>query len=311
MFFYFLVFNYKKLLEHIKSDKKIFYIYLIISLLFGAFVLDFIINNFHVLFGNLEKTELWIDYFFKPSGSPIQWWAGSKYTYIAYLLFSIGFICALFTKKREYFMHFLIFSAFIIFFVFFFDRYARPRYIFYALPFFCILISMSIYSLINLKKTFSKYYSKIIYIGFLFLIIFSIFNINNTIYSITSDKHGYVKMTNEHHDKVKDTIIFLENKIQEEDVFITTIFGSVIQIAFDINKENNYQYRYSDNERFDRVEEIMRNNSQGLMILDWRRNGYWVKGYPKDGEFKVGNITVKTLQNKDGIQVYRWKHEWN
>ena len=307
--FYFLFFNYHKVLENIKKDKKIFFLYLTICLLFGAFILDFAINSFHISFENVDITELWFNYFFDSSRSPMQWWYGSGFTHIAYLLLSIGFIYALFTKKREYFMQFLIFSAFIIFFVFFFDRYERPRYIFYALPFFCILISMSIYSLINLKKTFNNYYSKIIYIVFLFLIISSIFNINNTIYSITSDKHGYVKMTNEHHDKVKDTILFLENEIQEEDVFITTIFGSVMQIAFDINKKTNYHYRYSDTERFDKVEEIMKNNSQGLMILDWRRNGYWVKGYPKNGEFKVGNITVKTLQNKDGIQVYRWRHE--
>ncbi|AKB86158.1 glycosyltransferase family 39 protein [Methanococcoides methylutens] len=311
--FYFLLFNYQKVLTNINFNKKIYYVYLIICLLFGAFLLDFIINNFQVLFGNVEKTELWFNYFFKSSGSPMQWWSDSVFTYIAYLVFSIGFICALYTKKREYFMHFLIFSAFIIFFVFFFNRYASPRYIFYALPFFCILISMSIYSLINLKKVFSKSYSKIAYIVVLFLIISSIFNINNTIYPITSDKHGYVKMTGEHHDKAKDTILFLENEIQEEDVFITTIFGPVIQLAFDINinEENNHQYIYRDSERFDRVEEFMENNSQGLMILDWRRNGYWVNGYPKEGEFKVGNITVKTLQNKDGIQVYRWKHEWN
>jgi len=173
------------------------------------------------------------------------------------------------------------------------------------------IISTAICSLIKFKKILNEKYLKIFYGLTLLLFIFSAFNFKNTFYSINSDKHGYVMTTGEHHDKVKDTIKFLENEIQEKDVFIGTIFSSILQCAFNIDKERIYPYKYSDPERFNFVEKVMENNSQGLMILDYRRNGGWAKGYPKSGEFQIGNIFVKTLQNKDGIQVYRWRHDWD
>ena len=89
-----------------------------------------------------------------------------------------------------------------------------------------------------------------------------------------------------------------------------TIFTYALQLAFDIEKDRIFHYRYSDDERFDMVVEVMKNNSQGLMILDSRRNGGWVLGFPKSGEFKVNDTLVKVLRNEDSIQVYRWKHQW-
>ena len=42
------------------------------------------------------------------------------------------------------------------------------------------------------------------------------------------------------------------------------------------------------------------------MILDSRRNGYWAKGYPKEGNFTIGGKVIGTIQSKEWMQIYRW-----
>ena len=140
-----------------------------------------------------------------------------------------------------------------------------------------------------------------------FALIFQFFSISNVFYPITSDAHGYVKPTNEYHDKLRSTLEFFEKQnISKEDIFITTIFGNVLQLAFDTPEDRIFYYSYKDKNRFVYVESIVKEHDSGWIILDSGRNGKWVKGYPKEGNFTIGNKTIQTIQNKEGIQVYRW-----
>lgn len=260
---------------------------------------------------NITLDSRWLNYFVN-SSSPMHWWTGTSFGQFATWFFTLlGATYAFVKKKYHFFLYLLIFSAILLFFLYFFDRYLRPRYIFYTLPFFSILIATSIYALIDPYKRLLKHKSKFqkIAVIIIFLLFFSqVFSYQNIIYPATSNTHGYVKTTNEHHDKLKSAIEFFgEQDISEEDIFIATIFRHVLYLEFDIPKEKQHQYVYRDESRFDYIESLVTDNNSGWMILDWRRNGYWVEGYPKKGNFTIGNKAIEVIQNKEGIQIYRWR----
>jgi hypothetical protein len=305
---FFVIMNFKKLIQVIKKSRKALVITLITALLIVITGLLVLHKSNHVFINQLSIR--WVDFYFANSSTVMQWWYNSNFIYISYFFLGLGLIYALIKGNRWYFLLLFVFVSFLIFFIVFFDRYMRPRYIYHAFPFFVVIVASGVYSLISFVKMYFKKYMKVIYLTFLSLFLFFSFDFRNTLYTITSDTHGYVKMTNEYHDKVQYTIDFLETEIQDSDVFISTIFTYALQLAFDIEKDRIFHYRYSDDERFDMVVEVMKNNSQGLMILDSRRNGGWVLGFPKSGEFKVNDTLVKVLRNEDSIQVYRWKHQW-
>ena len=295
--------NIKKFLKTRKIKiLTTFFIFCIISIL-----LYFSINNPHITL-TPEATIGWFNYFFSTTGSPMHWWYENSINYLVYFLMILGFIYAYFKKKNAYFLYFCIFTALIIFYVFFFDRYIRPRYIYYALPFFTILISTGLYGIISLIQENSEQIKKYLLASIFIFFVLAVFNIQNIIYAVTDDSHGYVRTTNEHHDRVYNSIDFLKHYgVSEKDAFVTTIFGHILKLEFDATEESLYQFRYRDEERFDKVREVVNSNPQGFIILDWRRNGHWAEGYPKEGSFKIGEQKINVLQNKDGIQIYRWE----
>jgi hypothetical protein len=301
------LFNFKYVLR-IFTNKNILIICIFLSIIVGYFLISYILNSGHLSFDSLSPDMTKHNYIMRPTGSPMNWWASANFTNIVYFLIAIGLL--FFITNKNYFTQFSVFSALLLFYVFIFDRYNRPRYLFYILPFLTILVASSLYGLIKNRINYKKI-SKIIYILFIILFVFSNFNYENTLYPLNSNRHGYVRTTNEHHDRVEGTISFLSDKISEDDVFITTIMGSALRLSKSIRIENIHYYRYREEDRFKKVEEIVNNNQQGFMILDWRRNGYWVEGYPRKNvpinhSFMIGNTSVKLIQD-DGIQVYRWE----
>ncbi|MBS8121653.1 hypothetical protein [Candidatus Vampirococcus lugosii] len=312
---FFIIKNYKKVfnfIKNIKSNKIIASIFYISILLLFGYIIYYVLGSSHVNFA-LEFNKNYFNIFLDGNiSSPIHWWNGLEgYKYISYFLIFGAVLYSIYYKKYYLLFILTIFIILIFFYTFLFDRYYKPRYIFYVLPFFTILISTGVYGFYSFVKSAifkgglcKKYISTAIILIF----ILSIIKPTNTLYPITSDEHGYVKTTNEYHDRLKNAIKLLENRIEENDVFINTIMSSTLELAFGVDENNRYRYSYKDEDRFKKVDEIIANNNQGFIILDGRRNGYWAEGYPKDEGFYSNDTWVKVLMNKDGIQIYRWKY---
>jgi len=279
---------------------------IILSALILIPILLFASNSGHVKTDDIEVRTIWLNYFMKTTGSPMHWWYNNPMELLPYLLLSLGFFYSLFKKNWNYFLYFSIFTILIFFYVFLFDRYVRPRYIFYALPFFTILLSTSLYSLFYIIEKIKTQILKVFVIIIISTFLISTFNYRNILYSSISDAHGYVLTTDEYHDDIKSTIDFLDKEITEDDVFIATIIRYPLMISHGIEKEKILHYMYTSEERFDDVEKFIKENPQGFMILDSRRNEDWATGYPHEGNFLIGEQVVKTLRNKDYIQIYRW-----
>lgn len=277
---------------------------IVISVL--LFIIIFKTNSTpHITMTNISYSNYFISWYLFPNGSPMHWWHGSDFQYTVILLLIIGFISASAKRDKDYFLFFIIFSTIAIFFMFFFDRYFRPRYVFYALPFFTILVAVSLNSLIFLFMHINKNRINI----FLFFVIglpFLLFKPANTIYPLFSHEHGYVKTTNEYHDKIYDTLLFIKNEMNDDDVFIGTITKHALKLFTNIEKERLFQYKSNAPDRFDLVREVIVSNNDGIMALDTRRNQHFSEGFPTQGSFIIDKKQVDLIRNMDGFQVYRW-----
>lgn len=250
-----------------------------------------------------QFNEYWLNIFFDLNlGTPMHWYYNMQLHYI-FILFVIlcGMVYIMSAKNITGILTVLIFVIGLYFFIFHFDRYVRPRYIFYLLPFFIFLIGFGLFSIYKLTPN-SK--SKNIILIILLLVLF---NPLNAYYAITYEKHGYVPMTNEYHDNISQLIQSYKDKIEKDDIVITSL-GYMLQWYFDrpINDTNMFTWTYDNENRFENVSEIVSDNSEGWIVLDWRRNGRWTKGLPKD-DFETGGKEVKFLGNYGGFHVYRWE----
>jgi len=304
---YYLLTNIENL-RNIYHNNKILFSIIGVSVL----VILWIMLNYrggHVSIEGLVTTGYSFNVFFNiaEKGMPMHWWGAHNYTFIGLFLFTFALIYAQHKKENEYYIYFVIFFILLIFYTYFFDRYFRPRYIFYMLPYFIAIISLSLYVLFNMALKYREVWIRLLTTMTVVIFIFQIINYQNIIYPIISDRHGYIKTTNEHHDYLGSMIEFLENEISQDDHFITSIFSSVLLYHFNIEPIRISGYRYDSETRFNKVERIINDNDQGFMVLDWRRNGHFTEGYPLEGNFYIGTTDVEVVQNEDGIQIYRWK----
>lgn len=297
--------HYRPLISFYKQQKKSVLFGSVAALIAGiSMIFWYVATNSQVDISTFTPDLRWIQYLFFVQGSPtIQWWSGSAYMFIGFLSVLAGTIYAITTKNKRYFLVFWIFALMLFFYVYLFDRYARPRYIFHILPYLTVLVATSFYGVfecIQLPRL------KGIWQGMSVSLLILIILVSNTLYPLTSTDHQYVGTTNEYHDRVYPTLQMLESEISDEDVFVTTIMGRALYLAFDVEQDDITVYRYRNRDRFEVVEEVVSQNSQGWMILDSRRNGGWSEGYPKEGHFFIGTTKVEVIQDKDGLQVYRW-----
>lgn len=305
---YFAIFRIKTILAMVKRNKVLFFSSLGATLLILLALFWLGINSDQLSFIDIKMDKRWINAVINTRSIPIQTSDVIKYKHIIYLLLSLGTSYALFNKRKKYFLHSFIFIIILIFFMYFFDRYFRPRYIFYSLPFFIILISTSIYAVfICIRQFFSaKIFQKIaLLISILFFL--GISNFENTIYPAISSKHGYVFPTYEYHDRILEASNFLTEILTEDDVIITTM-STAFQFVLNLDSTRFDSYNYKDKDRFKKVKEILNIQSQGFLVLDTRRNGKWASGYPKSGTFLIGNKEVIMIKKINSFNIYRWEN---
>lgn len=193
------------------------------------------------------------------------------------------------------------------FLCFHFDRYMRPRYAFFVLPVFLSIVGLGIYQLYRSisNLTLNSFARKSTFI-LITILLLTLFNPIVTYTAITHNKHGYVPWTTECHDYVKTVADMYKDKIKSDDILITSMPGMLIWY-FDrpLKDPNIYEYNYTDEDRFNKIDRIVSKNNAGWIILDWRRNGRWTEGLPK-ADFETGGKEIKFLGEYDGFQVYRW-----
>ena len=253
---------------------------------------------------------------------PTMWWSGyeiieripSFFIFVACIYFGLS-------RNKHYFAVFSVFLVLLFFYYMMFNRYFRPRYCYYILPFFTIVIAAGIFALFKLLKIFRIVAFRIVAGGILIVFLFSIFDYQNvrdsvsTVEKIKSNKRtrtGDFPATGEYHQYFKQTLRFLSKRVREGDVFITTVFQPVLMLGLNIPTDRIYYFPYKSVDAEDKVEEIVRAHDRGWIILDERRHGKKEHArYPrKQGkQFSIADKTVKMVLNKDEAQIYQWQPE--
>lgn len=251
--------------------------------------------------------EYWLNLIF--GNAKTQWY--SSYGIIGfYIVFAIGLITAIYSlvKSKFHIIGFalLSFITYLYFFMFHFDRYVRPRYGFNILLWLIPLIAAGLYIAYKVFIPNSKK-AKLIAIPIFLTIVLFIFSPANTYRAFNIEKHGYVPITNEHHDQYLPVLYKYGSQIKKDDVIVCSLCAPLYwHNQVDILTNNIYKYSRLDEDRFIKTASIIESNDSGWMILDWRRNNYWSKGYPKN-DFVVGEKTVKFIENYSGFHIYRWQ----
>jgi len=263
-------------------------------------------------------TSDWMLYFFRPQsvGKPIMWWYEADFIpFFVPILICVALIYAVAFKKKYALLTFFICVGMFVFYVFVFDRYTKPRYISYLLPFFSILSATGLFAFYRMSGKISMHCPRISAVVVV-LACSSMFLYSNTIYAITSSAERYVKTTGEYHDNFTNVMQFFRNEasIQDTDVFITTSFHTPLRLAFDIPNQRIFKYGgiegANSKERFVHTANVIDTYKQGYLILDWRRNhGNRDLGFPTHGEFWFGDTWMNVVFRDANFSVYRWDHE--
>jgi len=307
---YYLMINISKVQELYIRNRPALLVFIALFLATVASIILYGYNVSQVTYVDIDYPSFWLEYYFlsEISGAPIHWWGNKGFPLVAVLIFISGLVYAVMRKQYIYFLYFIVFFLFIIGFTYFFDLDPKPRFLFYAFPFFIPLVSIGVFALIGHIQNISKS-NFLKMMGSLIIIIFicQCFILQNPLHRIVRDEYGHVKTTGQFHYSLESTKQLLEDELTEEYAFIVTWPArGLLFLEFDIKPDDVYIYWWKEPDRFDMVESIVEENPQGLMILDSFRNGIWARGYPREGSFQIGNTKVEVLQNKDGMTVYRW-----
>lgn len=210
-------------------------------------------------------------YFFK---NPPQQWFFDRW----FFLFSVALLGALFLSIRLYRHNFIpafflvLFSVSLLFFLFYFTgfRYFRLRYIFSLQLWYIVLIAIGFYGVgVFLKLIYPKGEKVLPWIVIALLI--TSFNSAQVLLPTFYDRSGTMPITEEYHDDVVTVNSYLLGKVQENDVLISTIYGSYVRWKDAPEFKALYYFDYTDLQAKEYIYSIVRENHSGWIVLDARR----------------------------------------
>jgi hypothetical protein len=301
--------NYYKISDITKIRKKLL-IPILLILTFIVFVINFSLQHSYVNLESLSFETGWIHFFTKTDIAPLMWYNWVNFTPVVYFFLLIPLLGLIFSKNKPLKIYFSAFILSLIFYTIFFERnWVKPRYVFYILPFFTILLSYGLSYLINLKSIFKT--KSISFIVFILIALFTalIFRLDNTLYAIRSTDRTIIDEGNH---KLDEMLEFLDENIkyiEKSNVIITTRLGPVLNLQYDYNGNNIIPYDWRDEERFENVHRIAEENPKGLIILDSERNYIWTEGFPRNEIFLIKGTTIETIFHTEDIQIYQWGFE--
>jgi hypothetical protein len=134
-----------------------------------------------------------------------------------------------------------------------------------------------------------------------------------------SDRHGYVRFTNEHHDRVAAIVEFLESESSPQDALVATgiIITPLRLVGADLveDPERVLGYGYTDPNRHESVRAMVERHASGFIVIDARRAG-WTTSLPREdfwimqrdlGGVPAG-VCVRSLDRIDGNWIWVWDH---
>jgi hypothetical protein len=280
------------------------------------------------LFFSEKYNPFWLDLLY--NFSIIQWFLPSNISLSAIaiiILFGILFV-GISNRNYEIFQILFSFIFVCLYFSFFEDLQSEsPRYFFYILPLYIILISVGIYSIIMcIHKIFNKnkYGSFLIFLFIaLFLIIFNPLNSINAV--VWDEKFNPFLGGTENYYNNPFELSELQSLITTNDIIITSNPSAIRWIfnytpsrdnfsnrtgirpdGFDATCEKIFYYWHPYNYKFDLTSDIINSHEGGWIILsEFSNKNPYIYGFPRH-DFYVNSNLVNYYGLIGGHNVYNW-----
>jgi hypothetical protein len=159
--------------------------------------------------------------------------------------------------------------ASIIFFFLFFDHYFRPRYVlsveFWLIP----VLACGLFVFWTGMRSFLP--SQIARITVLVLLLLVSFNPSQTLLPTLYESIGYMPITEEYHDDVAHAQSYLLDRVDGENVLISTVYGHYVKFLGAPVFRETYPYDRSYKDPQGYVRSIIQQHESGWIVLDDRR----------------------------------------
>ncbi|PKM91654.1 hypothetical protein CVU82_00375 [Candidatus Falkowbacteria bacterium HGW-Falkowbacteria-1] len=290
-----------------KAKKYLIYTPIIIFLIIGFLYKNGVKHWLGIKSINFDIS--WFNFFMNPNSPPLMWYGHNKFLLIVMFLSIISFVYLYFKKNKALLSYLFIFIITIILYSTILKvNLIKPRYIYYALPFFTIIIASSIDFLIETAKIFkNNKYEKFLFSILLITFLILNFKIGNSLHAKNSTSYFITYQKNH---KVDNLIHYLKNKIEDEEedyIFITTKFSPILKIEFNIKNENIINiYNKNQDEVCYKIKKN-RNNKRGMLIFDTYRNP--IIGQEENNaidNYLFCDKNVLKIMDIDQIQIYKW-----
>jgi hypothetical protein len=285
--------------------------------------------SFFVKYG--LKAEVYEGFFSPFARSPTMWWQGlPSFEYIVFFFLFVGAFFSWKNGRPRFFLFALIFFAMFFYYYLFFNRYYRPRYVSYMLPFFTILVGTGVAFLFSYTKIYRALWLKVIAIALIVFMLYPVFYYKNTTYAYGDQltikmynrkimeraekkpktkkkRSGHFNVTGEFHQNLRNAVDYLRDKVTDKDIIITTVFRPAFTLELGIEKSRHRYYHWQDKDKRQRVQNVMSKHDQGWIVLGKRRHGHMEKAiFPLKGEFRIADKKVECVFNKDQTQIFHW-----
>lgn len=318
---------YSLLIDNLSTAKSVLIFYLIMSFFFiirldlkhkPTLILTSIIGVLSTLFSinlltNISSVSLipninryWIKIFFL---SPQQQWYYQKAEGVVIGALVFLYLILLISKRIRVEIKILMLTwlGYMYFLTFHFSRYVRPRYAFSAEIFFIPVFAIVVWLLWRLAKfSMSNYFNRnsILFSFSLFIFIFLI-NFTWSMQPMSGSKHGYVPITDEYHDRMRETFEYVDKEAVEEDILISTVYESYSRWRNGNSYKDYYKYQSTDPNVIGLTKDLIRSSERGWVIVDNRRGKLWNDGLPLESFYLDGKF-IQYIKI-DSNHVYRWK----
>jgi hypothetical protein len=121
---------------------------------------------------------------------------------------------------------------------------------------------------------------------------------------------GYFSVTGEYHQNMQGVLNYLEERVADTDVFVTTVFQPVLNLEFQVPNRRIFYYSSKKKTHIKALQQIIKKHKTGWVILDARRFGSIDRsGFPtvKGRRARIENKTVRLVFEEDEARIYRWQ----
>lgn len=286
---------------------------LIVAVIIPVIVLAYIVWNYAT--GQRQLTLLpdgadwrWFNDVLRRS-QPLQWWSGASTFFWPAVFVLVPYVVITWRRRTPYLLTWLIvFAGVLFFYIFFFDRYYNARYIFYILPFVCLLFAVVLDALWNFVVEQRRRWLRQALLACAVMFTLQVVNPMNTWTAMTSTEHG-TTFTDNFQPRVRGVVCLLRDRVSDGTTIIQSHLSIPLRVTAIDQSASIHGYSMHSDERFDEVASLIAQNpDQGFMILDVKRGGGWAEGFPTGRDFELAGVEIQTLGQLDQFHVYAWGH---